>query len=760
MVHNMVPSEDEVLKIPPKSTLQLPDGFLEKPHVCHALKYIADEEQQEKTLEVAMAWRKKFAAEKWKPVIATIEAARKEDNIRLAQDIDCSFEDNDIHPEDSQWRITGISRHDIPCLEGAVVPAVERPRAMTTASAPAVPQATVTPMATRQELTRQHTSTVSLPFRRMLAPLTPRRIRWDVITPGPVTPLSPLPSANSFTNWLRPKPIPPGEQTPVSTPVTAIYVEPDSPTLIGDLEMRESYSSVKKQVDSLARRHCLARFKACSNGCSDFIPATMIKPNDMLQAAEAIVDSQRMKLKEFIIKDLPDRMQSHAIAETESLSCLRIETEADLEQQNEWMNHISIVTIPVFDVDEHVDQVPDPASLAVSILDEQRAVFRNLRRQRESELTIRPEALAAAWAVKMLDDAECRARAEDEDSSSSSEVGYEHDEGYNYGNFLRNIKSEMSTSSSSGALASMVDEVCNSDFTSTRSRSSTHQSSGSRRTLGCRVRQRSSLSPSKERCLSERLSGSTMHNTDTYTSSLFPRSDLRIVTETNEEASAGELSPEDREFRHRAPGLAALDHWAQELQKMEVMGKERQRSLASYHRPPTSGGPASCKSHTPTRQMSVDSINFRTSPTKTMHSRWSSSSGSSVSTNLLEPLPRPSFYRHSPSASYSTLSDSRPSILDHEYHQRKMSKARIHKRDTSKTSTVNALRRSQPHRAPSTVQVLAKHTSKETEDDWMSELKRMESRERVRQAEEKRRTAELLRGDTLIGEEHGLDEEK
>ena len=99
-------------------------------------------------------------------------------------------------------------------------------------------------------------------------------------------------------------------------------------------------------------------------------------------------------------------------------------------------------------------------------------------------------------------------------------------------------------------------------------------------------------------------------------------------------------------------------------------------------------------------------------------------------------------------------------MLDHEYHQRKMSKASTHKRDMSRTSMVDSVRRSQHLRASSTVQVLAKHTSKEVEDNWMGELKRMESRERLRQADEKRRTAELLRGDTLIGEEYNMDGEE
>lgn len=760
MVHSMVPAEDEVPKLPPKSTLQLPDGFLQKPHVRHALKYMTDDEQREKAMEIAMAWKKKFAAKKWKPIVAAIEAAHKEDNARRAQGTEFTCAHDVIHSDGSQWLVTGIQRHKVPRLEGVIVPATERPCTMTTASAPAVPQATVTPTTIRQELPCQHTSTVLLPLRRMLTPLTLRRHRWDIITPGPVTPLSPLPSANSFTNWLRPKPAPPGEQNLVSTPVTAIYYEPGSPTLVKDVDTRDAYNSVKKRIDSLARRHCLARFKVHSNDCSDFVPAAMIKPDDTLQAALAIMDSHCLKLKEFIIKDLPDRLQSHATTETELLSCLRIEDEADLEQQNEWMNHVTVVATSISDVDEHVDHVPEPASLAVSILDEQRAVLRNLRKQCESLLAVRTEALAAAWAMTILDDAERRARVVDDDSSSGSEIEDVHDEGYSYGNFLRHIKSEMSTSANAGALAFTVDEVCNSDFISTHSQSITNRTPGSRRTSGSRLPGRSSSSPSKENRWSERLSESTVLSNDKQTCSFYLRSDLQVVTETSKETPASDLSPEDREFRHRAPDLAALNHWAQELQKMEAMRAERQRSPTLSRRPPTHIGlRAPTEARSPARQMSVDSINTRISPTRTMHSRWSSSSGSSASMSLLKPLPPPKSFNYSPSASFFTLSDSRPAMLDHEYHQRWMSKASSHKRDTSKISIADSVRRSEHLRASSMVQVRAKHASKEAEDGWMSELKRMEGRERVRQAEEKRRTAELLRSDALIGEEYVSDEE-
>ncbi|KAF1933638.1 uncharacterized protein M421DRAFT_415981, partial [Didymella exigua CBS 183.55] len=596
----------------------------------------------------------------------------------------------------------------------------------------------------------------------MLPSLTPRRLRWDIITPGPVTPLSPRPSANSFSNWLRPKPAPPGAHIQVSTPVTVIYIEPASPALPRDVETREIYDTIKKDIDALARRHCLARFKARASGNIDFIPATMIKPKDTLQAALVTMDSHRVKLKDFIVKDLPDRLQGRALSEAEVISRFCINDETELEEQNEWMNHLTVTTSSqVLDTDEHVEHRPQSIATAISILDEQRAILQHHRKQRQSEhLAIKPEAVKAAWAVKILDDAERCAELEGDDSSSSSDVDEDHDEGYSYGNFLRRIENDLSTSISPGTLASMVDELSNSEFTSMRSRSSTHQSASSKRTREFRFHQRSSMSPSEENRWFESLSGSTVSNSNMHTSSLYPRSDLHVVTEAGDEATTSELSPEDREFRHRGPDLSELDHWAQELKKMEVMRAERQRSPTPHRLPHTrSGLSSSMEPHFPMRQVSVDSINTRISPTRTSHSRFSSSSGSSTSTKLLKPLPRPPFYKHSPSASLSTLRDTRSTMLDHEYHQLKMGRASSHKRVISKTSMHDSVCHNQHLRISSVVQLLANTAPKPEEDDWMGELKRMESRERVRQADEKR-TTELLRGDTLIEEEGMLGEDR
>ena len=199
VVNSILPTEVEVPKLLSKSSLQLPAGFLEKPHVRHALKYM-DDEQREKALKVALAWKKKFAAEEWKPVVAAIEAASKEDHVRSSPHDDLAHN-----------------------LQAAAHPA-ERPRALIKTSAYTVPRATLQLTPARIELTRLHTATASLPLRRTPAPTTLRTFRWDVIPSGPVTPLSPVPISNAFSEDAFWKKSTPKAETSLeaSTPVTVV----------------------------------------------------------------------------------------------------------------------------------------------------------------------------------------------------------------------------------------------------------------------------------------------------------------------------------------------------------------------------------------------------------------------------------------------------------------------------------------------------------------------------------------------------------
>ncbi|KZM27411.1 uncharacterized protein EKO05_0002860 [Ascochyta rabiei] len=710
VVNSMVPNENEPPRPPPKPPLQLPKGFLEKSHVRHALKYMPDDEQRERTLEVALAWKKKFAARKWKTVVAAIEAASKEDCVRSLH------HDANMHEPHTILQPTG------------------RPRAMTTASAPAVPRIASPPTSGHSELTSLQTETASLPLRRSLAPSTPRTYRWDLMPTGPVTPLSPTPMGNAFSGggfWENSAPHTEQHKTPTSTAVVK-YV-PVSQVVLADTDAREVYVRIKCEIEALARKYCLARYHMHSSlDENDFVPVNMIISRDRKAAADVTLHCRLLKLKKAIVKDLPEKLQSHAMREAALQRQLSIKDEAELYEQNNWMNDEIFATIPKNLGSKHYKA---PAHLAVSILDEQREVIRMLRKQRRTDLELPDIAIEAAWAAQISPLKLHGAKA------AGSSSGSDDDDGYSYGNFLRSIKSEMSTSSSSGALASMVEELSNSDLISPRSRANTQQTVSSTRSYDFRFPQRSSTSSTKENHSTTRSSGASVSDSShKHVHSLHQRTDLRVSTEIIDEVPSAELSPEDREFRHRGPNLVDLDHWAEELKRMEAMRADRQNNLALHRR----SQDRSTHEGTPEKRMSVDGINTRISPTRHFHSRFSSSS--SISTNTSKPLPRSTLTSLSPSR---TQSAPKLTMLSHPHHQCNKSGASTstHRHHTSKASIDDSRRRYQHVRSTSSVHILAKSSSKDDEDAWMRELKNMESREHVRQSCERRRTSQLPKGE-------------
>ena len=68
----------------------------------------------------------------------------------------------------------------------------------------------------------------------------------------------------------------------------------------------------------------------------------------------------------------------------------------------------------------------------------------------------------------------------------------------------------------------------------------------------------------------------------------------------------------------------------------------------------------------------------------------------------------------------------------------------------------DSLRRDQHLRSTSSVSFSIKGSSKEGENEWMSELKRMESEERDRQSSERRRASQTFDGEVQGGQ--GNDE--
>lgn len=720
VVNSIVPNEVEV----PKAPLKLPPGFLDKSHVRHALKYMPDDEHREKTLEVAMAWKKKFAAERWKPVVDAIVAASKEDSIRTSS--------QDVRLQELQ-----ANKHF-----------AERSRTMTTASAPAIFQKPSQQSPLRAEL--EYAATAVLPLRHTLASSTPRLYRWDVMPNGPVTPLSPTPMGNSFTrNGYWQKSTSRTKQLEPLTPRTDVEYRLSPPFVPTDPVARAVYNKLKDEIGGIARKYCLARHDMHpSIGDNDFVPATMIRSKDLVSAAHVVLHHRRTKLKTVVAKDIPGKLRAFAAEEAALRHRLCIKNETDLFEQYEWMNH---ETFSKYADNLGTEDYEVPVHLAVTMLDEQREALRAFRTQhKDNDLQLTKVALESAWAVRILEDAE-RLKAFEDDESSSDGAD---DDGYSYGNFLRSIKSEMSTSTSSGTLASMVDELSNSHLTALRSRANTHQTVGSSRSRESRFPDRLSTSPTKAipwpSCSSDSSAPSINCK---HSNSLCRCTDLRISTIAVDQSSCEGLSPQDREFRHRAPDLTDLNDWAAELKKMEAMRLDRRRSPTLHRRGPgrTNGWSGSAPQRSPTKQVSVDSINTRISPPRPLHSRFSSTS--SDSTELSQPLLRPSLQSQGDIASLATFI---PTMLDHQYHQRNISKATTsHQRDLSKSSMHDSLRGFQHLRSTSNVKVLERASSKMEQDEWTRELKRMESRERVRQGQERKRASQALDG----GGVHRKDDE-
>ncbi|KAH6622330.1 hypothetical protein C7974DRAFT_457382 [Boeremia exigua] len=658
IVNSMVPSEPGVPKLRPKSTLQLPDGFCEKPHVRYALKYMTDPEQRERALEVAMAWKQKFATGNWKSVIAAIEAARKEDKVRsVLYDAEQDHVQSPVH-------------------------LAMRPRAMTAASAPAVPQASPQSVSWPAGLTRQHTASASLSLRRTPRTSMPRACRWDVITSGPVTPLSPMPLGNSFSgNGFWTTPPTQIEEDEVSTLVPDTETEPTTLTAPSDPEACKAYTTVKDEIDSLARKYCLERLHTLASDA--YLPPTMIKRKDVLDAATTVLHDRSVMLKTALIEDLPAKLRCRAAEEVALRRELCIKDELELSEQNDWMNNETLMPVPkVHDSDKQTDYVSPPIHLVVSILDEQREAIRMFRKQRgSSDLELGGIALEAAWALRVLEDAEDLVAAEGDGLSS---VGDE-DEGYSYSNFMRSIRSELSISSSSEGPASTVDNRSNTDLTSLRSRSNTQNTFTSIRSRDFRFFQRSSTSPPEEVPILKSFHESKVSNSSNENGvSLRRRSALHRSTSTTSEIPSSEVSPEDREFRHRGPSLVDLDNWAEELKKMETMRADRQRSSASH-----------CRIPRREYNQSGSANNSRATDFQPSRSYLSFSSASSSSEQPKSLFRSP--YDERPISQLSSGSGSvlRPATPDHEHRQRNLSEAsfKTNSRDTSKVSLHDSVRR-------------------------------------------------------------------
>lgn len=273
---------------------------LESAHACSALQALDGAEQREKALKGLPAWKERFAAPKWQPVMDNLRRIAGEDKMRLLDGLD----------------------------EELATPA-SRP--------PPVPRLDV--------------ASANVLFSRNRAPSTPRA-RWDVMSSSPVTPLSPTPVGNAFAAggfWGRLASQP---ATPVpETPYTAIPPSPWSPIVPRDPEGHAAYHEVKREVDSMALKLCASRLSASSTiSVNDHIHPSMVKLRDRLHAAEIIVRSRQVNLQKHLNTTLPEKMEKFAEEEATTIKKWSLKNIEALEDIDEWYlvqekNNWQIMTI-------------------------------------------------------------------------------------------------------------------------------------------------------------------------------------------------------------------------------------------------------------------------------------------------------------------------------------------------------------------------------------------------------------------------------
>ncbi|KAH7386703.1 hypothetical protein DE146DRAFT_179357 [Phaeosphaeria sp. MPI-PUGE-AT-0046c] len=470
-------------------------GGFSKRHVSGMLKFLDNEEKREKALAVAAVYKKRFASKEWAQVMANLRQVANEDQLRVVR-----------------RRPAPLKRNRPPGLE-------------TSASAPVkTPDVTTPPVG----LPRYNSAQSLLSAGRNRAVSTPRE-RWDIMSRGPSTPLTPTPVGNAFAQggfWeqLTPKtPAPP-------TPVTVIPYSPISPVVPMDHEAREVYNDVKAQGEAIARSVCATRMSKISKiSNSDDIPRSLLTSKDLLKGALIMLEYKQAPLKTIMNPNLPKMLKDLEDDEAKIIEQYSINDTLELLDLDNWL------------------LVDEQARTLTTLLDAQRETLQMHRHRRKSSLLHLPEeAVQQAWATRILEDAQRAVEADGDNVSDDSDP----DKGYNYNNFMRSIKHEYSSSSDCGSLAGGPSYT---DLTTLRSSTSPKRPYGS---LSLRSRN-NSPSPEKRPSIAAANRGLS-----------------RITTNIEEEdegedTPSAQLSPEERAFRRKGALPSDLNSWAQQLKDME-----------------------------------------------------------------------------------------------------------------------------------------------------------------------------------------------
>lgn len=369
------------------------------------------------------------------------------------------------------------------------------------------------------------------------------RPRWDIVASGPPTPLSATsgPTKNAFAEggvWASLSPKTPASVASVtSTPITAVPLGLWASDPPNDPDAKAAYDEVRRDVKKMALHLCANRhaLRLSSDGQHDVIHPSMVKPKDELQASQYVLDSCQLDLSLHTDPTLPDKIEELADDEASHLRYYSIETVEKLEDVDSWLSF-----------NEHAGEIS-------TTLDAQRNLLRMNREKRQSrETRLTEEAVHCAWAVKIVEDAEyivkCRAEAGDEDSSD--------DEGYDYENFVRSLRSASSSCVSlieNTATRNLILRDISPDASIIEDSQHCTRTPGYRSTSTPTPTQPPSDLPFRN------------HNSIPPCTSTRPRLRPPFITTTIPPT----LTPSLRTSRRHAPTLQDLTDWADELKNME-----------------------------------------------------------------------------------------------------------------------------------------------------------------------------------------------
>lgn len=509
---NRLASNNPFQQIAMPSQQQTEGGFTKR-HISGSLKHMTDPDQRAKALQTAAKFRKAFEDKKWNAVKQRIQDAVDEHPLRLEPNRRSASIETNPPP---------------PC------------NLVTSTSAPP----------SVSNITGARPSPINLPrlntYASFTSPSAVPRERWDIIPPGPMTPLSPSPRGNAFSQggfWEGPSTLTP--KTPVAEVPKAPVFAPSVPV---SKEAQATYELVRAEIKIRAWNAYTQRTSVYSKVSTTSFASSasgsgagdghepLVTLADEIAAAKKMLEDAKAASQETAID--PRVLEEIAREEAKIIEEYSIHDRSELDDSKSW-SHKDIAT-----------------SELVTILDAQRDMIRMLKLRRKSQMqTLTDDMMRLAWATCMSEDMERFHKMQE-----SGEIERERlDGGYSYNNFMRTFKRPESLSSDSSPITAVPwmsgPTPRGSGTAATPTPSASPFNARSRET---------SFSTSSDRSSPEKKKRPSLTNKGLCLIT------SEIKEEEEEDDGRSKLSPVDKAFRHRGASYVELSHWANQLKDFEV----------------------------------------------------------------------------------------------------------------------------------------------------------------------------------------------